>query len=314
MTEYHRGELEVQVRAGVQNDGTRMLKAVRATLPPIARAFLSEQRMIVAGTTVVDGYVWASVLTGEPGFLRTVDEQTLEIRAVPHPGDPLFSNLGVGETAIGLIAIDFSTRRRVRINGRAQNQDGSILVHLEQVYSNCSQYIQTRSLLLPDATSDGRQNAESPGSQAIYSTELSAGQWSLIEKADTFFIASSHSVGGNDASHRGGLPGFISIKNATKLVFPDYAGNKMFQTLGNISADSHAGLLFLDFEHGGTLQLSGEARIIWDQEQVAAFVGAERLVEFVIDRVIETPGAYPLRWHLMHYSSSFPVGEGSGTR
>lgn len=318
MAAYHRGELEVQARAGIRSDSARMLKAIRTTIPPAARTFLSEQCMVVTGVTAVDGHVWASVLTGEPGFLQTVNEQTLKIKAVPHPGDPLISCLQVSETAIGLIAIDFSTRRRMRINGRAQNQDGDILVHMEQVYPNCHQYIQTRFLLRPDAAPHDRQNAEDQGTcpdpQVIHSTELTAGQRSLIEKADTFFVASSHSASGTDASHRGGLPGFIKIESETKLVFPDYAGNKMFQTLGNISANPHAGLLFLDFEHCGTLQLSGKARIIWDQERISAFANAERLVEFAIDQVIETPDAFPLRWHLIRYSSSFPVDEGSGTK
>ena len=63
------------------------------------------------------------------------------------------------------------------------------------------------------------------------------------------------------------------------LQFPDYAGNNMFNTLGNLAIDPHAGLLFVDFELGDTLQITGEARVLWDDESRAAFAGAERVVE-----------------------------------
>lgn len=313
MADYHSGELEVQARAGVQNEGARMSKSIRSTIPLAARDFLSEQQMIVAGTVALDGHVWASVLSGEPGFARALDEQNIEISAIPHPDDPLAANLQAGATAIGLIAIDFATHRRMRINGGAQKQRGAIRVRAEEVYANCHKYIQARFLLPQDVDGhvfDGMQCAEKPVPQALHTTELTNAQKEWIEKADTFFIASSHRNDGADASHRGGLPGFVKVEGLKRLVFPDYAGNRMFQTLGNISAEPHAGLLFLDFERGGTLQLSGEARIIWEQERVAAFAGAQRLVEFEIDRVIETPEVLSLRWQFGQYSPVLPVDSG----
>jgi hypothetical protein len=80
----------------------------------------------------------------------------------------------------------------------------------------------------------------------------------------------------------------------------------MFQTLGNISVEPQTGLLFLDFESGDTLQLTGKAQVIWEKERVAAFAGAERLVEFSIEEVIETKGAVPLHWQLVEYSPFLP--------
>jgi hypothetical protein len=84
----------------------------------------------------------------------------------------------------------------------------------------------------------------------------------------------------------------------------------MFNTLGNIAAYKRAGLLFLDFERGGTLQLTGEARVIWDEERAAEFEGAERLVELRVERVIETINASPLRWRFLEYSPFNPDGCG----
>jgi hypothetical protein len=69
---------------------------------------------------------------------------------------------------------------------------------------------------------------------------------------------------------------------------PDYQGNMMFNTLGNLAVDPRAGLLFVDFDRGNTLQLTGRATIVWDGSELAGFPGAQRLVEFTIDAVVET--------------------------
>jgi uncharacterized protein len=296
MSGYHQGELEVQARAGVQTEATHMVRSIRAKLPPVAREFLRNQRMIIVSSVDTEGQVWASVLTGEPGFLAALDERTIEIRATPQPADPLAENIHSGG-ALGLLAINFATRQRMRVNGQVIGEQGSIVVHTEEVYSNCHQYIHIRSLLT------GHGQIDPP--HVTRTQQLSYEQQEWIVRADTFFIATAHSDGGADASHRGGLPGFVHVEDPTRLVFPDYSGNRMFQTLGNISANPHTGLLFLDFENGNMLQLTGNAQVIWEEERVAAFAGAERLVEFAVNTVIEMKGALPLRWQLLQYSSAF---------
>jgi predicted pyridoxine 5'-phosphate oxidase superfamily flavin-nucleotide-binding protein len=94
------------------------------------------------------------------------------------------------------------------------------------------------------------QACPSPRLYPATRTESNGKQQRLIREADTFFIASSHRDGGADASHRGGNPGFVHVLNETKLIWPDYSGNGMFQTLGNLAIDPRAGLLFMDFESG----------------------------------------------------------------
>jgi len=78
------------------------------------------------------------------------------------------------------------------------------------------------------------------------------------------------------------------VASPTQIIWPDYAGNKMFNTLGNIVANPRAALLFLDFEGNRTLQLAGRAEIVWDKAQVAPYEGAERLLVFEVEQVIET--------------------------
>src|SRR5262249_43471248 len=145
-----------------------------------------------------------------------------------------------------------------------------------------------------------------PGGAAMLSPALTAAQRRAVEGADTLFVASIHEGTGADASHRGGQPGFVRVLDERRLRIPDYAGNNMFQTLGNIAADPRVGLLFVDWASGTTLQLSGRARILWDRGDYAGMSGAERAVEVEIDQVVEIAGRGPLGWRFVEYSPFNP--------
>jgi uncharacterized protein len=296
---FHPGEIDVQAQAGVRDRADRIGRSIGSTIPPAAREFLNSQPLAVMATLDAARRVWASVLAGSPGFAQAMDERTLRINASMAPGDPLADNLLINDQ-VGLIIIDFETRRRMRLNGQAEvKSDGAIYVHARQVYSNCPKYIQARKW---------SQRTQSPGrsSSEHATTGLTERQRQWIRGADTFFIASSHAEGGADASHRGGSPGFVQILDERRLIWPDYAGNAMFQTLGNLAVNPHAGLLFVDFENGNTLQLTGTGKIVWDKKRIAEFVGAERLVEFYIDETIELTGAIPSQWDFGDYSRFNP--------
>ncbi len=284
---FHDGELSVQAQAGVQEQAHRIGQSIKATMPIAAQAFLREQPLALVGARDARGQVWASLLTGAAGFMEPRDERTVHIRATPAPGDPLWDTLRVG-AAVGLLAIDLASRRRMRVNGMAALEpDGGFVVHAQQVYANCPKYIQARHL-------ERVEHAPARGI-AQHGQRLTSTQQDWIAGADTLFIASAHPVGGADVSHRGGRPGFVQVVDATTLLLPDYAGNTMFQTLGNIQAHPQVGLLLLDFAQGGTLQVSGTARIIWDQERVATVAGAQCLVEIHISATIELAHASSLR-------------------
>lgn len=288
MTElYHEGELSVQAQAGVLEQAHRIGQGIRATIPLAAQGFLREQPLVLVGSRDTQGHVWASLLAGDPGFAQARDERTVHIKAVPTPDDLLWDTLQAG-TMVGLLVIDLASRHRMRVNGiAALDPDGGFVVHAQHVYPNCPKYIQARHLEVV-------AQAPVPGI-AQRGERLTAAQHDWLLGTDTLFIASAHPVGGADVSHRGGKPGFTQVVDATTLLLPDYAGNTMFQTLGNIQVQPQAGLLLLDFERGTTLQLSGAAHIIWDQKRVAAFAGAQRLIEFHISRTIEIAHASPLR-------------------
>jgi ferredoxin-NADP reductase len=86
------------------------------------------------------------------------------------------------------------------------------------------------------------------------------------------------------------------VLNASKICFPDYAGNNHYNTIGNLMVDPRIGMLFVDFATGSLLQLTGRAMIDWESPAVAEEPGAKRLITIDIEAVIELPSALALRW------------------
>jgi predicted pyridoxine 5'-phosphate oxidase superfamily flavin-nucleotide-binding protein len=294
---YHEGELEVQNRAGVGSDGLPADAMYRAAMPTGVQRFLAAQQLAVLSTMDAEGRVWASMRSGPPGFLRPINESTLEIGGYSHRDDPLLANLAT-HSETGMIVIHLAARHRVRLNGTAQARpDGRIVFTAHQVYGNCPQYIQARTVI------GDRDVSPAP---ARFGKALDQRQRQSIEHADTLFIATAHPHSGADASHRGGSPGFVCVENEQRLLFPDYRGNNMFNTLGNIISNPRTGLLFPDFQSGSALQLSGRASILWDDPRMKQFEGAHRLVEFDIEQVIELPEATGLRFEFRGYSPVLP--------
>ncbi|OII68870.1 pyridoxamine 5-phosphate oxidase [Streptomyces sp. CC77] len=300
---YHSGEIAVQQRAGLAETAGFSLGAIGETVPPIARDFLAEQPMIVLGGADASGLIWATQLTGAPGFLRVPDPGTLLIDALPLPEDPLAGALNAATPGspvrIGMIAIEPATRRRMRMNGRVHRVGDGLRVDLDQVISNCPKYLQKRDYQHV-GTGDGAPRAVTAGG------ELTAAQQLTVTTADTFFVATASDRGDADASHRGGNPGFVKVLSPTRLRWPDYIGNAMFLTLGNLQLNPAAGLFFPDWETGSVLHLSGTAHTVWDADEAARVPGAQRLVEFSVDAVREISAASPLRWSSPGYSRFNP--------
>jgi uncharacterized protein len=296
---YHDGEIAVQTRAGVRRQAEKLAAGIRGSIAPGLHEFIAAQRMAVLGTVDRRGFVWASVVTGEAGFLQVLDEQTIRIGAIPAAGDPLLENLAQPAHA-ALIIPDLAARRRLRLNGRGQIAGGVIEIHAEQVYGNCSHYIQARA---PIGGHGWRPGADAA---AVRTTELSDEHQGLVARADTFFIATNHPESGADVSHRGGNPGFVRIVDGRRLAIPDYSGNNMFNTLGNIAVNPRVGMLFIGFDSGRTLQLTGRAAIDWDSARAATLAGAARIVDFELDEAVDNPHGFPLRYEFHEYSHFNP--------
>jgi predicted pyridoxine 5'-phosphate oxidase superfamily flavin-nucleotide-binding protein len=254
-TGFHAGELAVQQRAGARAEAARLSPMLEpAELRGGIVAFLADRAFAVITARDAGGRLWTSPLSGPPGFLAAVTPATLAIHADLAEGDPL-QGLPVGQKA-GLVVVEFAARRRVRVNGTlASAGNGILAIEVEQAYGNCPQYIHQRLLTADRPVTEGtgvRRGA------AL--TPQDAG---LIRAADTFFLGTTNPGRGSDSSHRGGTPGFVRV-DGDRLWWPDYPGNNLFNSFGNLAVDPEAALLFLDFDTGRTLHLSGTAEVDWD--------------------------------------------------
>jgi predicted pyridoxine 5'-phosphate oxidase superfamily flavin-nucleotide-binding protein len=253
---FHAGEVAVQRRAGTREEAERLSPMLdQAELRGGIVAFLADRTFAVLTGRDADGRLWSSPLTGPAGFLHAVTPTTLAIRARLQEGDPLHG-LPAGQQA-GLVVVEFATRRRVRVNGTLSAVGGGgLAIEVEQAYGNCPQYIHQRLLASADPGPDDQRDIRRDVS-------LSPDDVALIRGADTFFLGTTNPERGSDTSHRGGAPGFVRV-DGDRLWWPDYPGNNLFNSFGNLAVDPEASLLFFDFDTGRTLQLSGTAEIDWD--------------------------------------------------
>ncbi|VVO75685.1 Flavohemoprotein [Pseudomonas fluorescens] len=287
---WHAGEKQLQAHVGVAERMEAFgRKVIRSEMPDQHRTFYQQLPFMLYAAVDADGRPWASILEGHPGFAHSPEPGLLQFRSLPAFDDP--AQLSDG-SAIGLLGIELHTRRRNRINGhvRAMTTDG-FAVTVDQSFGNCPQYIQLRqfrSVPLADPSTRAAQHFN----------ELDDAAKAMIAEADTFFVASYVDVDGErsvDVSHRGGQTGFVRVEG-NRLTIPDFAGNLHFNTLGNLLLNPRAGLLFIDFNTGDLLQLSGRTEIILDGPQVEAFQGAERLWTIDVEQVVRRPAALALRW------------------
>ena len=293
---FHSGERLMQARMGVQERMAALGgQVIRTEMPEQHRTFFAQLPFVIAGSVDAGGLPWVSILANPPGFIDSPDARHLLIRARPLLGDPLHETLATG-ASIALLGIEQQTRRRNRMNGIVERiDDDGILVGVQQSFGNCPKYIQARQLEYVER--------DCAGTVASAST-LNERTRKLIARADTFFIATAHPDArqgatrnqGVDVSHRGGKPGFVRADSDDTLTIPDFAGNRFFNTLGNILLNPRAGLLFIDFENGDLLYLAADAEIIFEGPELDAFVGAERLLCLKIRHVRHAAATLPLRW------------------
>jgi predicted pyridoxine 5'-phosphate oxidase superfamily flavin-nucleotide-binding protein len=296
---FHEGERLLQERLGVRDKieliGSRV---IRDFMPDEHRAFFAQLPWLLVGSVDAGGRPWASVLSGEPGFVSSPDPRALVLDATPLPGDVLAEHLHPG-ARLGLLGIELHTRRRNRLNGTIDEcSPGRIVVRVEQSFGNCPKYINRKTLV--------RRKKGQPARPPVVTRALDARAREIVAGADVLFIASSHLGEGRshgiDVSHRGGRPGFVRTEPDGSLTIPDYLGNFLFNTLGNVEQDRRAGLLFIDFERGDLLQLTGEAWIDWDAAEIAGTAGVQRLLRIRPMEMHLLDGAFPFAAEVIDYA------------
>lgn len=292
---FHHGERAVQERLGVSGIEDWARKVVRDHLPEQHRAFHTSQPFLVVSARDEGGRPWATILEGPDGFVTSPDSTRLVLNTQPAQGDAL-EDAFVAGADMGILGIEPSTRRRNRVNGRVDSNDANgIGFVVDQSFGNCPQYIREREWHRVAALSEPR---------VTRGTQLTESQQDWIKTADTFFIASGYRGDGEspaygmDVSHRGGDRGFVEVVDGTTIRFPDYAGNNHYNTIGNLLIDPRVGFLFIDFETGSLLQLTGRSSLDWDSDNLLKFPGAHRLITLEIDEIVNLPSALRLRWQV----------------
>lgn len=326
---FHAGEIYVQKQAGTRGTAEELGTFLRHSLnldSGIA-TWLSSLRIAWLATVTPANVkhfdndnspddhrsrVWVSAIFGLPRFVLVQDTKFLQI-TIPDPAlrhDIMYSNISTPSDApIAFLALDLQGRRRYRANGTVCSSPSSpskIIIRVEEAFPNCPKYIQKRVLTDDAARLD---EAQPPVSPSIHqTTTLSADDIHLIERADTFFLGTYNSSTGLDVNHRGGLPGFVRVLDQKSILWPDYRGNGMFQSFGNLHLNDRAGVTFFDFETASLLQLTGRAKINWNPHPDTGLESAaERSVRFDIDAVRRSEGPVTaLRWRLLQTSPYNP--------
>jgi len=271
-------------------------------LTPLAVRHLSVDPLIAIGTLDDQKRPWTTVWGGEPGFARSLGSGIVGIKTtVDRKFDPVVATLMHGKDdgtvvkeedkgrMIGGLAIDLMQRKRVKLYGRmvagalmknddpnedaedekeSENKenidygDGQIQLvqKIEQSLGNCPKYLNKKEIVpaRPKPILIGR------------GPKLPVEAIKVINKADLFFITSSREDYDMDTNHRGGPVGFVRVisnsSDGAEIIYPEYSGNRLYQTLGNLSVTPSAGLVFPDFDTGAVLYLTGKTEILSGKE------------------------------------------------
>ncbi|WLQ16302.1 pyridoxamine 5'-phosphate oxidase family protein [Hahella aquimaris] len=288
---FHAAEIAVQKRLGVADQVAQYSGGIRKAMPLQHREFFCEAPFVILGLLDQQGFPWCMPLfpgeappSGDSGFITSPTDTRLEVQALPVLRRLLDLDFAPGRK-VGMLGIQLHTRRRNRMNGVIGEVTATgFSIDVELSFGNCPKYIQTRELQWVK----GEPAAMSVDNAAVVAG-IAEHAKSLIAQSDTFFIASRTKVldsdprHGVDASHRGGKPGFVKVEGDT-LYFPDFSGNRFFNTLGNIESDGRVGLFFPDFSTGNALLAAGRAEVLWDHPAVNEFEGAQRIVAVKVER------------------------------
>jgi len=300
---FHEGEIALQQRFSdvqkVESIGSRM---IRDFMLEQHQHFFAQQQQLFASYENELGQVWADVLFGEVGFISVLDEYTLQLsmKDLKQAGE-LFSNLKIG-SRLGLLGIEFDTRRRNRLNVEVCKLDADFLqLKVLQSFGNCPKYIQKRL----------KVSSLQINSKQINITNLTPEVVNILSKADTAFIASRYKDDGKadkhsgfDVSHRGGKSGFMVVHDE-KIWIPDFSGNNFFNSLGNLMLDPNMGLLIMNFEAQSYLQLTGKGRVETKKDSMP-FAGYERAIEFEMNQGVIHEHGIPWHFSDAEYSSFIP--------
>ncbi|KAG2138413.1 uncharacterized protein EDB93DRAFT_1242107 [Suillus bovinus] len=317
---WHKGERDIQQKLGFHGAVSQSWTQIEGELPEQHRNFYSTRLPFIPVTTLDSrGRPWSSILAGPNGEIGWASSETydqLSMRAKVWDGDPLKANADYHADStdasqrkmlIAGIGVEFSTRRRNKFAGsvKAIEKQGGLLdicTSVNEAIGNCPKYITIRDLV-PFPHTKPRvtyQELNIP-----LTGRLSPDLISFIHSSDTVFLGSSYSASEKDAprfpshlgmNHRGGRPGFVRVRNDGRtLILPDYSGNRLMTSLGNIEATALASLTFPSFTNGSLLYVTGTAHNFIGAPAQAIMPSQNALTAIEITGYIFIEDALPVR-------------------
>jgi predicted pyridoxine 5'-phosphate oxidase superfamily flavin-nucleotide-binding protein len=131
----------------------------------------------------------------------------------------------------------------------------------------------------------------------------------FIERADMFFLATVDADGRPNCSYKGGDPGFVRVLDEHTIAFPNYDGNGMYLSMGNVLVHGDVGMLFIDFERGRRLRLNGVATIDRNDPLLTEYPEAQFIVRVRAREVFPNCPRYIHKYHLVERSPYVPHAE-----
>ncbi len=303
---YHKGELAAQDKAGTRGAAAELAAGMRNSLNFSSNhdAFLAAQSFaIVTSVDNACGQVWVTPLFGKQGDLSAVSETEIVISHNCIPEGDVLSSVEV-DTPLSMLGIDLNRRIRHRINGIALSSndkvDHKLHFKVKEYSPNCPKYINRREIVY-DASNIKSINENANRQER---TSLTKSDQAFVEAMDTLWIGSYAPDAGADTNHRGGRPGFIRVTSPSTIEWPEYRGNGMFFTSGNLESHDQAGVTLVDFDTGSMIQMTGRAVVDWQHN--GNYEGATRAIKFEIEKLVRTDDVTTHRWKLLDYSPYNP--------
>ncbi|CAO2647701.1 Nn.00g086230.m01.CDS01 [Neocucurbitaria sp. VM-36] len=283
-------------------------------LTPQASFMLQHGPLLALGTLDSQSRPWTTLWGGSPGFSEPLGGGFIGTRTlVDGQNDPVVQALvgGAvkGETMqpiaggkmVAGLAIDLMTRKRVKIAGRmvagtmnevdvevgeadTKQTQIQLVTKIEQSLGNCPKYLNGYDIYPALVT------AKDVSQESSLTDEGEA----LISNADTFFLTTSteHDA---DTNHRGGPPGFVRIISSKQILYPEYSGNRLYQSLGNLQLNPKIGIIFPDYESGNVLYITGTTEVFVHADAASLLPGSNLVVKINIDETRFVKGGLPFR-------------------
>ncbi|KAL6714480.1 hypothetical protein ACLMJK_007904 [Lecanora helva] len=299
---WHEGEEKVQSLLHVPP----VYNPTQPGLSQHAARLLNLSSMLALGTLDDDGWPWTTLLGGEPGFVRSMGQSIVGLKAlVGRKFDPVVNllldknqDLEVRDVVksrrpISALGIHLASRDRVKLAGElmagalgdkiGDEQNGveeiQAVFAVHRSLGNCPKYINKKQLL-PFVPRPLLLSESLPLCDDILK---------LLAKADMFFISASSHGTSMSTNHRGGPPGFVRVarndKSGVVLVYPELSGNRFYQTLGDLYTTPRAGLIFPDFDSADALYLTGSTEILFGKDASAILPRSNLAVKINVEAV-----------------------------